>query len=342
MAQVPVSPPAILTSWKEIASYLGKGVRTVQRWEAEFRLPVRRPDAHAKGIVYANTEELRQWLAEKWTPRTTGAEIIAAAPLESGLDLDREPTAVEQYWRSVIETHEAANRALQALNAKLQSDGDEMRASNKQLQSDYDDLRAADKKLQGDYDDMQAANKQLQSDYKGMRASKKQLQSDYNGMRASNKQLQNEYDDMQAAGKKLQKDYDEMQGRNARLLLQNRDLGNLLRSVDLPLVMVGSDLCVRRFTPLASKVLGLKEADIGRPVAELNLKIRSSELATRIAGTLTEGQPQQFRLRHGKEEFELIFTPFSTVDSHAEGVVLTLLRPPVPNKSTRKIVVRKK
>jgi hypothetical protein len=31
-----------LDSWKEIASYLGRGVRTVQRWECEEGLPVHR------------------------------------------------------------------------------------------------------------------------------------------------------------------------------------------------------------------------------------------------------------------------------------------------------------
>jgi hypothetical protein len=33
------------TSWKEIAKYLGKGVRTAQRWEHEAGLPIRRPMA---------------------------------------------------------------------------------------------------------------------------------------------------------------------------------------------------------------------------------------------------------------------------------------------------------
>ena len=32
----------LLNSWKEIADYLGRGVRTAQRWEVELHLPVRR------------------------------------------------------------------------------------------------------------------------------------------------------------------------------------------------------------------------------------------------------------------------------------------------------------
>jgi len=60
----------VLGSWKEIAAYLGKGVRTVQRWENDLGLPVRRPDGAAKGVVYASTDELERWLAHRWGKRT--------------------------------------------------------------------------------------------------------------------------------------------------------------------------------------------------------------------------------------------------------------------------------
>ncbi len=66
--------PVVFTSWKEIASYLGKGVRTVQRWEAQFGLPVQRPNAHAKGIVRATREELDQWIATRWSARQGGCD----------------------------------------------------------------------------------------------------------------------------------------------------------------------------------------------------------------------------------------------------------------------------
>src|SRR5512133_762410 len=53
---------AVLSSWKEIASYLGKGVRTVQRWELEMALPVRRPKPKYRQIVLAFPDELNHWL----------------------------------------------------------------------------------------------------------------------------------------------------------------------------------------------------------------------------------------------------------------------------------------
>jgi len=51
----------ILSSWKDIAGYLGKSVRTVQRYEQELGLPVRRPRG-SRYIVFAYPSELNKWL----------------------------------------------------------------------------------------------------------------------------------------------------------------------------------------------------------------------------------------------------------------------------------------
>jgi len=51
-----------LNSWKQIARYLGRGVRTVQRWEREFGLPIRRPRGRRRSAVIALTAELDAWL----------------------------------------------------------------------------------------------------------------------------------------------------------------------------------------------------------------------------------------------------------------------------------------
>ncbi len=51
-----------LNSWKEIAVYLGRGVRTVQRWERELGLPVHRIRESDHSPVFAFTNELQIWL----------------------------------------------------------------------------------------------------------------------------------------------------------------------------------------------------------------------------------------------------------------------------------------
>ncbi len=62
-----------LTSWKQIAEYLQKAIRTAQRWEAQFGLPVQRPDPQKKSAVRTSREELDRWVATRWSSRSAKA-----------------------------------------------------------------------------------------------------------------------------------------------------------------------------------------------------------------------------------------------------------------------------
>jgi CheY-like chemotaxis protein len=50
-----------LQSWKEVAAYVGRGVRTVQRWE-ELGMPVHRPGNGARATVFALVAEVDEWM----------------------------------------------------------------------------------------------------------------------------------------------------------------------------------------------------------------------------------------------------------------------------------------
>jgi len=52
-----------LNSWKEIADYMGRGVRTVQRWERDLHLPVRRLGKSRRSPVVALVSELNFWIS---------------------------------------------------------------------------------------------------------------------------------------------------------------------------------------------------------------------------------------------------------------------------------------
>ena len=54
-----------LDSWKEIASYLGRDVRTVQRWERTEGLPVNRHLHQAQHTVYAFKSKIVVWMNER-------------------------------------------------------------------------------------------------------------------------------------------------------------------------------------------------------------------------------------------------------------------------------------
>lgn len=78
-----------LDSWKEIAAYLRRGVRTVVRWEQEEGLPIHRQTHQKRGTVYAYADELNAWLASR------GREAALREPEESPVVLPRSA----RHWR---------------------------------------------------------------------------------------------------------------------------------------------------------------------------------------------------------------------------------------------------
>jgi TolB-like protein/Flp pilus assembly protein TadD len=58
-------PDKKLVSWKEIATHLGREVRTVQRWETTEGLPIHRHEHQKKSTVYAYAGELDDWFKKR-------------------------------------------------------------------------------------------------------------------------------------------------------------------------------------------------------------------------------------------------------------------------------------
>jgi hypothetical protein len=66
-------PADRLESWKEIAAYLKRGVRTVQRWERGEALPVHRHRHDKRGTVYAFRHEIDSWRENRRQQISRGA-----------------------------------------------------------------------------------------------------------------------------------------------------------------------------------------------------------------------------------------------------------------------------
>ncbi len=92
----PVQPPeGRLDSWKEIAAYLGRGIRTVQRWEREEGLPVHRLAHEKRGSIYARREELAAW----WESRRL---TLAAPPTSDAVDAPVAPRLERVTWTTAL------------------------------------------------------------------------------------------------------------------------------------------------------------------------------------------------------------------------------------------------
>jgi len=79
--------PGRLNGWKEIALHLGKGARTVQRWEKLYGLPVHRLGREGGEIVFAFRDEIDRWVARTERERAANGDEPPGDPeAEAGGD----------------------------------------------------------------------------------------------------------------------------------------------------------------------------------------------------------------------------------------------------------------
>src|ERR1700742_5328174 len=119
-------PQKILSSWKEIASYLGHSRRTVQRWERELSLPIHRPAGRESHSVMAFAAQLDEWL-QSFTSHPAAKKVeIQASPLSfynephARLEmlLQEEDSLFEQLQNKRAEIREERAQQQRSSNAK--------------------------------------------------------------------------------------------------------------------------------------------------------------------------------------------------------------------------------
>jgi len=134
---------------------------------------------------------------------------------------------------------------------------------------------------------------------------------------------------LQSTNEELSTVNDELRSRNLEITQANNDLLNLLASIDVAVVMLGSDLKIRRFTPEAQKILGLIPADVGRPFEDINAGLNIPNLHGLIVKLVSELIPfeREVRVRSGKS-YILRATPYRTSEHKIEGAVITFIGMP--------------
>jgi two-component system, chemotaxis family, CheB/CheR fusion protein len=181
------------------------------------------------------------------------------------------------------------------------------------------ELAATKEYLQSVIETQEATNEELQSANEEILSSNEELQS-------TNEELETAKEELQSANEELSTVNDELRNRNLEVTHFNNDLTNLLSSIDITVVMVGSDLTIRRFTPRAQEILGLIPADVGRPLANMNPTIEAADLhqtVLQVMATLRTTEKQVVD-RAGRR-FQLRILPYRTAENKIDGAVITLV-----------------
>jgi two-component system CheB/CheR fusion protein len=180
------------------------------------------------------------------------------------------------------------------------------------------ELSATREYLQAVIEEQEAASEELKSAHEEVQSGNEELQS-------TNEELLTAKEELQSTNEELTTVNEEMQSRNAELQQLNNDLLNLLSSVTIPIIMLGNDLRIRRFTPQAEKILNLLATDIGRPISDFRIKVNIPDLATLCQDVIDDLHAREREVQDAEgRTYSMWVRPYRTADNKIDGVVLAL------------------
>jgi PAS domain S-box-containing protein len=116
----------------------------------------------------------------------------------------------------------------------------------------------------------------------------------------------------------------ELQKKVDELSMANNDMKNLLDSVDIPTIFLDTDLCIKRFTTHATKVINLIHTDIGRPIDDIVTKIEVATISADAKAVLQDlvAREKEVMAEDGSC-YSMRILPYRTTENVIDGVVIT-------------------
>jgi two-component system CheB/CheR fusion protein len=181
------------------------------------------------------------------------------------------------------------------------------------------ELAATKEYLQSVIETQEATNEELQSANEEILSSNEELQS-------TNEEMETAKEELQSANEELTTVNDELRSRNQEITTINNDLTNLLSSIDIAVIMIGSDLTIRRFTPKAQNFLGLIHADVGRPLSNISPTIEIAGLMSMVQQVMADFRTMETELtdRNGVH-YQFKVLPYRTIENKIDGAVITIV-----------------
>jgi two-component system, chemotaxis family, CheB/CheR fusion protein len=169
-----------------------------------------------------------------------------------------------------------------------------------------------------------AAIKDQRSREEGLPAANDEILSANEDLLSANEELETAKEELQSVNEELAVLNQELQRRNRELASASDDLENLLRTVDIVLLL-DNDLRVRRFTRAAAKMFGIMSTDAWRSLGELQRRLDLPDLQKLIKETLETTTPYEGEVRNKEGRwYSLRICPYKTDDGLITGAVLLL------------------
>lgn len=315
------SPPGVLVNDRfEIIQFRGQTGFFLEPAPGEVNLNV------LKMVRAGLLHDLQQALVEARESQTAARKEGLRVDFNGhGRDIDLEVTPIampDEPMHYLILFENAAHRASAAPPpppVEAPPTGSSLAEVERDLDHTRRELETTRRYLQSAIQDLEITNEELQSANEEVLSSNEELQS-------TNEELDTAKEELQSTNEELNTLNAELHSRNDELSRLNSDLINLLSSVQLAVIMVDRELCIRRFTPAAEKLFNLIAGDVGRPMQHIKPNIVCPNLEQSIHAVIDNITPLEQEVHDLSDRwYSLRVRPYCSLDNRIEGAVIALV-----------------
>jgi two-component system CheB/CheR fusion protein len=195
----------------------------------------------------------------------------------------------------------------------LVSFGDASARGNERLAVE---LAAARAELQSTVEELESANEEL-------KAANEEVTSGNLALQRANSELEVSRDALGRVNERLSATNAALENTVAELKRSNGDLATLLSGIDVATLFLDRHLAVRRYTPRASEVFGLRPGDVGRPLDTVALAYDDATLIADAHRVLDRLAPVEREVKAGERWLMRRIVPDRTADHVIAGVLVT-------------------
>lgn len=165
----------------------------------------------------------------------------------------------------------------------------------------------------------------LQAMIEEQESSNEELQATNEELVASNEELQSTNEELHSVNEELYTVNAEYQHKIEELTQVTADLENLLLAIDIGILFLDRNLCIRRFTPKVAELFHLLPHDVGRPITGFTNRL-NEPLIESIRQVLNTGEPVEREISDSAGNcYFLRILSYRISPAALDGVVLSLI-----------------
>lgn len=230
------------------------------------------------------------------------------------LDLDINPTFIENLNQTVVQVS-----FINVADIKAENVTTEKKISTKLELEQYSKNHISDLEFQ-----LRENKENLQSVTEEMETTNEELQATNEELLSANEELQSTNEELQSVNEELLTVNAEHQAKISELTQLNDDIYNLLNNIDVSTIFLDKNLQIRRFTDALNLGLQVRKRDVGRPIKEINLRLKYEGFVNDIEEVLSTGKKFSKEILASNAQWIMMnILPYKTALGEISGVVIT-------------------